>query len=130
MWLLQSPSATHSQWTHRRLSGFSVMSSRSAIGGDIAAKRRTPLGHRKSELFRRTVNVISGLLTTLLFLIPSATGQDSEVLSLEIRIPLPGLVHTITNLAEPDRRLGISDEERLVRQCPIYDALCAYVQGK
>ena len=34
------------------------------------------------------------------------------------------------SIAQGFAALGISDEERFVRQFPIYDALYAYVQGK
>ena len=36
----------------------------------------------------------------------------------------------LRSIAQGFAVLGISDEERLVRQFPIYDALYAYVQGK
>ena len=36
----------------------------------------------------------------------------------------------LRSIAQGFAALGISDEERLVRQFPIYDALYAYVQGK
>jgi hypothetical protein len=36
----------------------------------------------------------------------------------------------LRSIAEGFAALDISDEERLVRQFPIYDALYAYVQGK
>ena len=36
----------------------------------------------------------------------------------------------LRSIAHGFAALGISDEERLVRQFPIYDALYAYMQGK
>ena len=36
----------------------------------------------------------------------------------------------LSSIAQGFAALGISDEERLLRQFPIYDALYAYVQGK
>ena len=36
----------------------------------------------------------------------------------------------LRSIAQGFRDLGISDDDRLVRQFPVYDALYAYVQGK
>jgi len=36
----------------------------------------------------------------------------------------------LRSIAQGFAGLGISDEERLARQFPVYDALYAYVQGK
>lgn len=87
----------------------------------IAAVKLNHRGSRCSfEAILEDFKLSDPALRRLALIVPAA-GKGQESVAAE-GIGLRGIAHGFA-------ALGISDEERLARQFPVYDALYAYVQG-
>ena len=89
----------------------------------IAAVKLNHRGVRCSfEAILEDFNLTDPALQRLALIVRAADVQGQENAAAE------GI--GLRSIAQGFAALGISDEERLARQFPIYDALYAYVQGK
>ena len=89
----------------------------------IAAVKLNHRGSRCSfEAILEDFNLSDPALQKLALIIRAADVKGQESVATE------GI--GLRSIAQGFAALGISDEERLARQFPVYDALYAYVQGK
>lgn len=90
---------------------------------NIAAVKLNHRGSRCSfEAILEDFNLSDAALQRLALIVRAADVKGQEGVAAE------GI--GLRSIAQGFAALGISDEERLTRQFPVYDALYAYVQGK
>jgi hypothetical protein len=99
---------------------------RGATPFDAPKLAAVKLNHRGSrcsfEAIIEDFNLTDGALQKLALIVRAADVKGQESVAPE------GI--GLRSIAQGFAAMGLSDEERLARQFPVYDALYAYVQGK